>query len=130
MLYLLTKFTRTPPYMYHVSKKNPNLLQKHDWNTLPKNNWWKTSDGLNFFFHNLFFEYSISFWKCQNFLDWSRKQLFTSEFHLMNHVQKNLAFLKSEFDFQNIHWEFRSFGHDWFQTRHLPKSPWAIFLFH
>ena len=39
MLYLLTKFARTPPYIITYimfQKQNPNLLQKHDWDTLPK----------------------------------------------------------------------------------------------
>ena len=76
----------------------------------------------------------FNFGNAENIFDWSRKQLFTSEFNLMNHsslyVQNVLAFLRSKLDFQTSNWEFRSFEHDWFQARHLPKSLFAIFLFH
>ena len=45
-------------------------------------------------------------------------------------VQNVLAFLESKLDFQKSNWEFRSFGHDWFQTSHSDAASglarWAL----
>ena len=39
------------------------------------------------------------------------KIFFTTEYHLLNHIQNVLVFPKLKLDFQNIDWDFRSFEH-------------------
>ena len=42
------------------------------------------NDDLNVWVHNQSFGNLISFWECQNFLEWDQKQLFTTKFYLLN----------------------------------------------
>ena len=50
----------------------------------------------NFWISNRYFENSILFWMVQ-------KQLFTTEFHLLNHIRKLYGIPKIKLDAQNIH---------------------------
>ena len=65
----------------------------------------ESSNDLNFWISNLCFGNSISFWKCQNFLDLTK-----DNFSPSRPCPKHLGILpKMNFDFQK---QFRSFLHD------------------
>jgi hypothetical protein len=132
MLYLLTKFARTPPYIitYIMFQKKPTLVAKTRLEHVAKTTnekcltAWTSAFTIYFLNIQFHFENAKTFWiEAEN------------NFSLVNFTPcepcpKPFGILKSKLDFQNSNWEFRSFGHDRFQTRHLPKSPLAIFLFH